>query len=440
MIKHALPKQPTLRSDTAWVIYQILEVGKSSRECLNTAQRRHSSKDSAWIQEMAMGVMRQLPQLQLWLRELLEQPLKGKKKIIEHLLLLGLYQIAFTRVSDHAAISETVNACPNLGNPGLKGLVNAILRRFQREHMAQQLSSDPIVASGLPKWIVKSLQQYYSQREVAQIIKQTNRIAPIWLRVNQRQTDIDHFTQHLRDQNIQFTLSNDHPEAIILQSRVDIPSLPGYADGWFSVQDGAAQHAARYLAPRPNERVLDCCAAPGGKTSHIMELVPDLAECIALDNETARLARLEENMRRLKHSVKVLHADALDTESWWDGNLFDRILLDAPCSATGVIRRHPDIRWLRKASDIEKLVALQQKMLNTLWPLLKKGGSLLYATCSILPQENVRQIAGFLASHSDAKLDPILNNETNDLPGRQILPGEGQMDGFYYARLIKSAS
>ncbi|MCW8093468.1 16S rRNA (cytosine(967)-C(5))-methyltransferase RsmB [Alteromonas sp. ASW11-130] len=439
-MKLSLPRNKDLRGDAAWVIYQILEAGKSSRECLNIAQRRHTSKDSAWIQEMTMGVMRQLPQLQLWLRALLEQPLKGKNKIIEHLLLLGLYQLAFSRVSEHAAVSETVNACPQLGSPGLKALVNAILRRFQRENLAHQLSSDPIVASGLPKWIVKALQPHYSQEQISHIIEQTNTIAPVWLRVNQQQTTVDNFTQSLKAHNVEYRLSDDHPDAVLLLSRTDIPSLPGYIQGWFSVQDGAAQYAARYLNPQPGERILDCCAAPGGKTSHILELAPNLNACVALDNEASRLARLKENIQRLKLEATVVHADAIDTDTWWDGNLFDRILLDAPCSATGVIRRHPDIRWLRKATDIERLVSLQQTMLDKLWPLLKEGGTLLYATCSILPQENAQQISRFLARYDDAHLDAITRDETDNHPGRQILPGEQQMDGFYYARLVKSAS
>ncbi len=434
------PKHKNIRSDAAWVIYQILEAGKSSRESLQAAQRRHNTKDSAWIQEMCMGVMRQLPQLQLWLRDLLDQPLKGKKKVIEHLLLLGLYQIAFSRVSDHAAVSETVNACNNLGTPGLKGLVNAILRRFQRENRSQQLSSDPIIASGLPKWIIKALEQDYAPEQVANIIQQTNTIAPVWLRVNRQRQTVQQYAEALSAQEIAFSLSAQHPDALILHSRVDIPSLPGYEKGWFSVQDGAAQLAAPYLSSVANERILDCCAAPGGKTSHILELTPDVSECVALDNEASRLVRLRENMQRLQHAPTIVHANALETESWWDGKPFDRILLDAPCSATGVIRRHPDIRWLRKAHDIDKLVLLQQTILETVWALLKDGGTLLYATCSILSRENAQQVAQFLAKHDDARLAPLMAGETNAKPGRQILPGEQQMDGFYYARLVKSAS
>ncbi len=439
-MKLSLPKQKNLRGDAAWVIYQILEAGRSSRECLNAAQRRHNAKDSAWIQEMCMGVMRQLPQLQLWLRDLLEQPLKGNKKVIEHLLLLGLYQIAFSRVSDHAAVSESVNACPALGNPGLKGLVNAILRRFQRENRAQQLSTDPIIASGFPKWIIKALEQHYTPEQVTHIIEQSNTIAPVWLRVNQQRQSVQQYAAKLEEQGCAFSLSATHPDALVLHSRMDIPSLPGYHQGWFSVQDGAAQLAARFLDPKANERILDCCAAPGGKTSHILEIAPDVAECIAIDNEESRLNRLRENMLRLQHHPTVIHANALDTQSWWDGKPFDRILLDAPCSATGVIRRHPDIRWLRKATDIDNLVMLQQAMLENIWPLLKEGGTLLYATCSILPQENTQQVAQFLAINEDARLAPLIEGETNSTPGRQILPGEQQMDGFYYARLVKSAS
>lgn len=196
--------------------------------------------------------------------------------------------------------------------------------------------------------------------------------------------------------------------------------------------------AAHYLQPQANERILDCCAAPGGKTGHIVECAPDTEYVLALDADATRLKRVEENMTRLQHKVDIRQGDAANPESWWDGKPFDRILLDAPCSATGVIRRHPDIRWLRKANDIDNLAQLQRRILDTLWGLLKPGGTLLYATCSILPKENMAQIQQFLADTPDASLSPILKTETPDKPGRQITPGEQQMDGFYYARLVKS--
>ena len=432
-----LPAKVDLRADTAWVIFQVLEQGKSSRETLAIAQARHSKKDAAWLQEMAMGVFRHLPQLQIWLRELLEQPLKGSKKILEHVILLGFYQQAFSRVSDHAAVAATVNAAEVLGGKGLKGLINAILRNFQRQQLAEQVSDNPIIQSGLPKWLYKRLANAYPQ-ELESLLSGMNQPAPIWLRVNQQQCTQPDYCNALAEADIRFALSEAHPDAVILLDRTPITTLPGFAEGWFSVQDGAAQLAAPLLDAQPGERILDCCAAPGGKSAHILERTSGLAELIALDSEASRLTRMTENLQRLQLHANLVCADAAEVNSWWDGKPFDRILLDAPCSATGVIRRHPDIRWLRKSADIEVLQALQHKILSNLWRTLKPGGTLVYATCSVLPVENKAQISRFLQEHSNAQLLPIQPGETIEQPGRQILPGEQQMDGFYYARLLKS--
>lgn len=434
-----LPRKKNLRGDAAWVIFQILENGKSSRDCLAKVQQRHSSKDSAWLQEMTMGTMRQLPQLQIWLRRLLDKPLKGNKKILEHLMMLGFYQLAFTRVSAHAAVAETVNAAPALGGDSLKGLVNAVLRNFQRQEMHTQLSDDPIVQSGLPKWLYNALSEQYEDNADA-IRAQANAIAPLWLRINARKVSRQAYSDMLTEAGIKHTLSDDHPQAIIVQSRTDVVSLPGFTDGLFAVQDGAAQLAAHYLGAQDDERILDCCAAPGGKTGHIIETTNHLKAIIALDSDGKRLARVKENMHRLGHTATIVEGDATSPAHWWDGKLFDRILLDAPCSATGVIRRHPDIRWLRKKSDIDALVDLQASILDALWPLVKPGGTVLYATCSVLQDENREQMKRFLARYEDATLQPLTASDTPEMPGRQILPGEQQMDGFYYCRLLKSSN
>ena len=433
-----LPKQKNLRADCAWVIYQILEHGKSSRECLERVQRRHNVRDNAWLQEMSLGVMRRLPILQHWLRGLLDRPLKGNKKVVEHLILLGLYQLHYSRVSSHAAVGETVAAASYLGATSLKGLVNAVLRNFQRESLGDKPIENPIIESGLPKWLFKAIENAYGE-DASSVREATNAMAPIWLRVNKQKTSLTAFTAALDNINVAYTTSEEHGDAVILQRREDITALPGFDDGHFAVQDGAAQLAAHYLQAKAGERILDCCAAPGGKTGHIAENTPDVGYLLALDADATRLKRVEENMTRLQHTVDIKQGDATAPDTWWDGELFDRILLDAPCSATGVIRRHPDIRWLRKSSDIDNLAALQRQILDTLWALLKPGGTMLYATCSILPQENTQQIQQFLAQTPDAQLSPVTKIETSERPGRQILPGEQQMDGFYYARLVKSS-
>ena len=425
-----------LRADAALVLYQILEQGKSARECLPAMQAKHMDQDKAWLQEMVFGVLRQLPILQYWLRLLLENPLKNKFKVAEHLILLGFYQIAFSRVSQHAAVSETVEACKPLKIDAMKGLVNAILRNFIRQDMQDNKPDDAQILSGLPKWLYKKLNLAYPD-QLDDIIQQIESKAPLWLRVNTKNISHPDFLIALTQHAIEYSLSPLHTEAVILSKGADIISLPGFVQGWFAVQDGAAQLAAHYLAPQTNERILDCCAAPGGKTSHILELADNL-ELIALEIDSQRMTRVAENLERLGHSAQLVVGDASRPTDWWDGQQFDRILLDAPCSATGIIRRHPDIKWLRKAKDIDALVLIQQQILDAMWLLLKPGGVLLYATCSILAEENHQQIDDFLARTINAKLDPEFKHDAIHC-GQQILPGNQQMDGFYYCRLLKSA-
>lgn len=426
-----------LRADAARVLHQILEQGQSARECLPLAQAAHKDQDKAWLQEMVYGVLRHLPMLQFWLRQLLEKPLKNRFKITEQLIMLGFYQIAYSRVSQHAAVSETVAACQSLNTLAMKGLVNAILRTFIRENLGENPAPNPQVASGLPKWLYKKLQSEYTEH-FEELVNSMQHKAPIWLRTNTNKISLSDLASEFENAGIAFSLSQQHPQAIVLEKGYDITTLPGFDAGWFAVQDGAAQLAAHYLQPNKNERVLDCCAAPGGKTCHILEYQPKLTEVVAIELEEKRAKRIEENLVRLGHRANVIIGDASQPASWWDGQLFDRILLDAPCSATGIIRRHPDIKWLRKAKDIDVLTEIQSKILDATWALLKPGGTMLYATCSILPEENHQQILHFLSRTPNALLDETFCNDSKKKPGRQFLPGEQQMDGFYYARLLKS--
>jgi 16S rRNA (cytosine967-C5)-methyltransferase len=426
-----------LRADAAKVLHQILEEGQSARECLPLAQLPHKDQDKAWLQEMVYGVLRNLPILQFWLRQLLDKPLKNRFKIVEQLIMLGFYQLAFSRVSQHAAVSETVAACQPLNTLAMKGLVNAILRTFIREEMSQQEAPNKQIASGLPKWLYKKLETEY-QDGFVDLIANMQVKAPIWLRVNTRKISQAHFVKELEKADVEFSFSPKHPEALILSKGYDITSLPGFESGWFAIQDGAAQLAAHYLKPEQGETILDCCAAPGGKTCHLIEFEPNLTKTVALEIDEKRVTKIQENFVRLGHNADIVIGDASTPEKWWDGQLFDRILLDAPCSATGIIRRHPDIKWLRKAKDINVLVNLQKQILDAIWPLVKPGGTMLYATCSILPEENHLQISDFLSRTSNALLDNTFYNDSVDKPGKQILPGDQQMDGFYYARLLKS--
>jgi 16S rRNA (cytosine967-C5)-methyltransferase len=383
-----------LRADAAKVLHQILEEGKSARECLPLAQLPHKDQDKAWLQEMVYGVLRNLPILQFWLRQLLEKPLKNRFKIVEQLIMLGFYQLAFSRVSQHAAVSETVAACQPLNTLAMKGLVNAILRTFIREEISQQEAPNKQIASGLPKWLYKKLEAEY-QDGFTDLITNMQIKAPIWLRVNTLKISQAHFVEELEKASIEFRPSPEHPEGLILLKGYDITSLPGFNLGWFAVQDGAAQLAAHYLEPLQGESILDCCAAPGGKTCHLIEFQPKIARMVALEIDEKRAIRIQENLVRLGHNAEIVIGDASTPEKWWDGQQFDRVLLDAPCSASGIIRRHPDIKWLRKAKDIDVLVNLQKQILDTIWPLVKPGGTMLYATCSILPEENHLQIRDF---------------------------------------------
>jgi len=426
-----------LRADAAKVLHQILEEGQSARECLPLAQLPHKEQDKAWLQEMVYGVLRNLPILQFWLRQLLDKPLKNRFKIVEQLIMLGFYQLAFSRVSQHAAVSETVAACQPLNTLAMKGLVNAILRTFLRDEMSQQEAPNKQIASGLPKWLYKKLEAEYKDVFV-DLSTNMQLKAPIWLRVNTRKISHEHFTEELKKASVEFTDSPGHPEAFILLKGYDVTSLPGFDSGWFAVQDGAAQLAAHYLKPEQGESILDCCAAPGGKICHIIELEPNISKTVALEIDEKRALKIKENLVRLGHDADIVVGDASMPEKWWDGRLFDRVLLDAPCSATGIIRRHPDIKWLRKAKDIDVLVNLQKQILDAIWPLIKPGGTMLYVTCSILPEENHLQIRDFLSRTDNALIDKTFYNDSVDSPGKQILPGDQQMDGFYYARLLKS--
>jgi 16S rRNA (cytosine967-C5)-methyltransferase len=472
---YRLSHKPHLRADAAWVLYQILENGKSSREVMPKVFERHEGNNNAWLQEMVYGCLRELPKLQHWLRKLLDKPLKGEQKIVEHLIMLGFYQLVFTRTAEHAAVSETVEACAALGQHRLKGLVNANLRNFQREDLAEQPIEVPHIKVGLPKWLHKQLLQQYPD-EVLDIAQQMNERPPLWLRVNALKGSQLNYTALLDAEDIEHsnanfdatdTSSNEGAEgsaqyfanspvshlkakalnAIRLSKRTDITELPGFEAGLFAVQDLAAQLAAELLDIEPGHDVLDCCAAPGGKTAHILESQAQLKSLDAIDSDGQRLERIEENMQRLGHDTEFgdrLNLYVVDAASdevlsrVLKDKLYDRILLDAPCSATGVIRRHPDIRWLRKSADIENTVQLQKRILAEIWKRLKPGGIMLYATCSILKQENQLQIAEFLATQENATLLPLHSNDTPECPGMQILPGQAQMDGFYYARLLKS--
>ena len=398
-----------------------------------------SSQDRALLQELCYGVCRYYHRVDAVVQALLPKPLKAKDADVLALLHLGLYQLFFTRVPDHAAIGATVEAAANLKKPWAKGLLNGVLRNAQRrrEEFAEPPAEDPVRFYSHPAWLIGLLREAWPEHWQG-ILLVNNQHPTFSLRVNRRHTTREAYAQQLQNAEIAFTPSSLAADGFTLPQALPVRQLPGFVEGAVSVQDEAAQLAADLLQLAPGQRVLDACCAPGGKTCHLLEREADLAEVVALDVEEQRMVRVRDNLQRLQLQATLKVADAAQPATWWDGAYFDRILLDAPCSATGVIRRHPDIKLLRRANDIVKLADLQRQLLTALWPTLRSGGLLVYATCSVLPQENNRQVANFVNATADAEHLAIAAPwGLTCAYGRQLLPQAGGHDGFYYAVLRK---
>ena len=388
-------------------------------------------QDRALLQELCFGTCRFYFRQEAMLRDLLPKPLKAKDADVLALLHLGIYQLLHTRIPDHAAIGATVEAANGLKKPWAKGLVNGVLRNVQRRLPELQQVEPP----NHPPWLIDKLQQAWPDSWQT-VLAANDQRPPFTLRVNRRRANRDTYLAQLRVGGFVGECCEFAADGITLDRACPVGELPGFEDAMVSVQDEAAQLAADLLQLAPALRVLDTCCAPGGKTCHMLEREPALQEVVALDVEAARMARVEQNLERLGLKATLKVADATRLSDWWDQVPFDRILLDAPCSATGVIRRHPDIKLLRRANDIDKLANLQRQLLTELWQTLKPGGLLVYATCSVLSQENEETVAGFLAEQNDAEHEPInaLWGHARQY-GRQLLPRDGGHDGFYYALL-----
>ena len=383
--------------------------GKASlASSLPTQLERVSDRDKGLVQELAFGTARWQPRLSALALALLSKPFRKADQDVEALLLVGLYQLLYTRIPAHAAIAETVGCATALKKPWAKGLLNAVLRRAQREAetLLPTLEKDPVVLTAHPRWLQKSLKAFWPDDWLA-ICEANNSHPPFTLRVNQRVTSRDAYLAELLDCGIAGQATPFSKDGITLATACDVTALPGFADGAVSVQDEAAQLAADLLMLEPEQRVLDACCAPGGKTCHILESQAQLREVVAIDLEPQRLDRVKANLERLKLKASIVAGDARAVDQWWDGQVFQRILLDAPCSATGVIRRHPDIKLTRQTDDIAALAQLQGELLDALWPTLAENGILLYATCSTLPTENTEVIAAFLQRTSDAQELPF---------------------------------
>ena len=392
-------------------------------------------RDRAQVRALAFGAVRSHHRHGALLKELLDRPLKGGDCTLEALLSVGLFQLADPEQPDHSAVSATVAATRLLGQDRAAALVNASLRRYQREAsgLLDRLRTRPAAWYSHPDWLLDRLRTDWP--DVWQEIAAANqRHPPLWLRVNRNRASLSDYAARLgAELGLTTTTLPGFPDALKLDSPVPVQRLPGFAEGLVSVQDAASQLAAHLLDPEPGMRVLDACAAPGGKTAHLLECAGGQLDLTALDISAARLTQLESNLRRLGQRATVLVGDATKPATWWDGRPFDRILVDAPCTATGVIRRHPDIKLLRRAADVPELVSRQRLLLERLWPLLKPGGKLLYSTCSLLRAENQALVAECVAAGM-AQLDPSTPG-----PGLQLLPGDRDTDGFYYALMSRSA-
>lgn len=397
------------------------------------------SAERPLAQELCYGVMRYAVRLQAIAARLLQRPFKKKDRDVECLILVGLYQLLYMRIPPHAAVAETVEAVKGLGKPWARGVVNAVLRNFQRrqETLLAEVDRDPASRYAHPQWLLSMIRERWPD-DWQSVATANNEYPPMILRVNRRHSSREAYLRRLLDNGQEAEVIAAVPSAILLKQSVDVERLPGFSSGDVSVQDGAAQLATWLLDLQPGQRVLDACAAPGGKCCHILEQESQLSDVVAIDIDAQRLKSIHENLARIGCEATVVSGDASQPQQWWDGKQYDRILLDAPCTASGVIRRHPDIKQLRRAEDIAPLVRLQQQILAALWPLLVPGGRLLYATCSIFPEENHLQIERFLQTHHDAEAQPLDVSWGRAMSvGRQLLPGDGGMDGFYYAPLLK---
>lgn len=416
---------------------QVLEDGQSLTAALENALKNTlSPQDKAFVQALCYGVCRYYHRLDSLLNSLLAKPLNNQE--LKALLLIGLYQLQYMRVKPHAAVSETVQVVRKF--PWKKALLNGVLRTYLREQEQCNTKANQIKSAKFshPDWLIQQLSEDWPE-QVEAILLANNQLPPMSLRLNLAKASVSDYLRLLAENGINAHAVSFCQSAIVLEKPVNIEVLPHFAEGWVSVQDTAAQLAAGLLEVQAGQRVLDVCAAPGGKTAHLLEMQPSIDEVVAIDIDEQRLLRVQDNLSRLNLKATLIKADASKPASWWDNKLFDRILVDAPCSATGVIRRHPDIKLLRKPTDIAILTQLQKNILHAVWPLLKSGGTVIYATCSVLKQENENQIHDFLSTHADAIELPINTNDWGNPRryGRQILTGESSMDGFYYARIGK---
>lgn len=441
-----MSRSAAVRAEVAKIVADVATRGRSLDTALSIDPQA-TRQERGLIRALTYDSIRWYLRLDALLERLLARPGQKLDPEVRALAIVGLCQLLYTDIPEHAAVAETVEAARLLDRARAAGLINAVLRRCQREHaqLGAQIDRDIAVRTAHPRWLVDALAADWGEQSQA-ILAANNQRPPFWLRVNRRRTSGQQYRNRLADSGIAVADSMFGEEALLLAEAMDVADLPGFAAGEVSIQDAAAQLGARLLAPRAGERVLDACAAPGGKTGHLLELQPELAQLVAVDVSSERLTRIADNLRRLGLSATLVAGDAGVPADWWDGRPFERILLDVPCSATGVIRRHPDIKLLRRSEDVAALASRQLQLLQALWVLLAPGGRLVYASCSALQAETVAVVEAFMATGAQARDTTAaafadvgaIQATVPARAGLRIAAGTAGMDGFYYACLEKT--
>lgn len=416
----------SIRAEAARQVGRIVDGHESLSRLYAEWQSGGRTRDAALLRALVTGAVRWHHRLEWQLAQLVTRPLAGKESVLAALMRIGLVQLQEMRIPDHAAVAETVAAAKLIDRKHAKPLVNAVLRRFLRERDAldERMRDVPEALWSHPLWLIDAIHADWPAAAES-VLDANNSQAPLTLRVNRSRTSVADYLELLEREGIEYRTYSDSPVAVELLSARPAATIPGYAEGRVSIQDRSAQRAVDFLDLTPGLRVLDACAAPGGKTAHIRETCPDLAALVAVDIDADRVATVHGYLTRLGLEATVLCADAGEPDQWWDGEAFDRILLDAPCTAVGVIRRHPDIKLHREPTDVTALAATQARLLRRLWPLVSPGGRLVYATCSFLRAETAGPARTFVNEFDDARL----------MAEDQRLPGEANCDGFYYACL-----
>ncbi|WP_019000497.1 16S rRNA (cytosine(967)-C(5))-methyltransferase RsmB [Succinimonas amylolytica] len=420
-------------------VFRILSNKEQMTTVINYSEEHTEPENRSLYRELTYTTVRYYGWILGALNILISKPLPDRDILAHYILSVGICQLAYTRIPPHAALNETVETMRKAGYPKYVNLTNAVMRNFIRRQkdITEKLNTSYESRYSFPEWLVSRIKSHYHEK-TAVILENSNKHPPMWIRLNPTKCKIEDYKTLLALKGIDFKNSDIIPEAFEIINPLPADKIPLFKTGAVFIQDFASQYAVTLLPVKAGDCVLDCCAAPGGKSTLILEKFPDLKLLVALDNDKKRLSRIQDNLERLRLSCKIVFGDACaNPESWSPVPEYDVILLDAPCSATGVIRRHPDIRWIRTEAEIHNIIAIQRKIIRNIWKVLKTGGTLLYTTCSIIPDENSGIIRDFLKEYPDAKLWPVSENESPDNPGLQRLPGDYGGDGFFYARIKK---